>query len=143
MLFVAAVLSGVAIGSFAWRLTRIDPSQPQRLIGELRLAQWTALLFAATGGMWMGFAVAAQTDVLANIDLTLGVMTVGLAAIVLQLEPKAALITLAAAFVGHALIDIAHRPGWLSPAIAPRRFIVGCAAYDVYLAAICFWARGR
>ena len=54
-----------------------------------------------------------------------------------------ALMTLAIAFVAHALVDIAHRPGWLSPAIAPQRFIAGCAAYDVYVAALCFWARGR
>jgi hypothetical protein len=143
LLLVAFVLSGLALGSYAWRVTRIDSSQPDRLIGELRLAQWTALLYAATGGTWIGLAVIAQADLLANIDLLLGVTAVVLAAFVLRLEPRAALLTLAIAFVAHALLDIAHRPGGLSPTIAPQRFIVGCAAYDIYLAALCFWTRGR
>ena len=142
LLFVAAALSAIALATFAWRVSQAATS-PERLIGQLRLAQWTALLYAATGGTWMGLAVAAQANMLSNVDLTLGVLAVVIAAFVLQLEPRTALLTLAAAFVAHALVDIAHRPGWLSPAIAPRRFIVGCAVYDIYVAALCFWARGR
>ena len=142
LLVIAAALAGITLGSYAWRLTRLDPS-PQRLIGELRLAQLAAVLYATTGAIWIGFAIVAGTNVLANVDVTLVVMAVVVAAFSLQLEPRAALLTLSVAFVVHALVDIAHRPGMLAPTIAPQRFIVGCAAYDVYLAAICFWARGR
>jgi len=142
LLFLAAALSAIALSSFAWRVTRAA-SDPERLIGQLRLAQWTALLYAATGGTWMGLAVTAHADVLANLDMTLGIAAVVVAGAVLLLEPRTALLTLAIAFVAHALVDIAHRPGWLSPVIAPQRFIAGCAAYDVYVAALCFWARGR
>ena len=143
LLLVGAALSAIALSTFAWRVSRADTSDPERLIGQLRLAQWTALLYAATGGTWMGLAVTARADVLANVDMTVGIMAVVIAGAVLLLEPKTALLTLAIAFVAHALVDIAHRPGWLSPAIAPQRFIAGCAAYDVYVAALCFWARGR
>jgi len=143
LLLVAAVLSGLALAGYAWRLTRIDPAHPDRLIGELRLAQLGAILLAATAGSWIGLAIAANPDPITNVDVTLGLGYVALAVIVLQLDPRQALLTLALAFVLHALIDIAHRPGWLSPSIAPRPFIVGCAAYDIFVAAICFWARRR
>ncbi len=65
------------------------------------------------------------------------------AALVLLLEPRQALLVLALAFAAHAVVDISHRPGWLSAAVAPRWFIVGCALYDVFIAALCFWARRR
>jgi hypothetical protein len=143
LLLVAAVLFGLALGGYGWRLTRIDPAQPERLIGELRLAQLGAILLAVTAGSWIGLAVAANPDPVANVDVTLGLGYIVLAVIVLHLDPRQALFTLAVAFVLHALIDIAHRPGWLSPALAPRPFIVGCAAFDIYVAAICFWARRR
>ena len=143
LIFLAAVLSGLALGSYGWRLTRIDPEQPARLIGELRMAQLAATLLAVTGGAWIGLAVTAATDPLANVDVTLNVATIVVAVVALRAEPRQALLLLAAGFVVHALIDIAHRPGGLSTAIAPRRFIVGCAAYDVYVAAICFWTRRR
>ena len=143
LLLIAVVLAGATLGSFAWRVTRVDPSHPQRLVGELRLAQMTAIFYAATGAVWIGLAIGADANVLANVDVTLGVMAVVVGALSLQLEPRAALLTLSIAFVVHALLDIAHRPGMLSPTLAPQRFIVGCAVFDVYLAAICFWARGR
>jgi xanthine/CO dehydrogenase XdhC/CoxF family maturation factor len=143
LIFLAAVLSGLALGSYGWRLMRIDPEQPARLIGELRMAQLAAILLAVTGGAWIGLAVTAATDPLANVDVTLNVVTIVVAVVALRAEPRQALLLLAAGFVAHALIDIAHRPGALSTAIAPRRFIVGCAAYDVYIAALCFWTRRR
>ena len=143
LIFLAAVLSGLAIGSYGWRLTRIDPEQPARLIGELHLAQLVAILLAVTGGAWIGLAVHAEADPLANVDVTVALITIVIAAISLRAEPRQALLVLAAGFVFHALIDIGHRPGTLSATIAPRRFIVSCAIYDLYIAAICFWTRRR
>ena len=46
-------------------------------------------------------------------------------------------------FLVHALINIAHRPGWLSIDVAPHWFTVGCAIYDVYLAGLCFFVWRR
>jgi hypothetical protein len=42
------------------------------------------------------------------------------------------------AFAAHALIDILHRPGMLSPDLAPRWFVVGCAVHDVVMGALCY-----
>ena len=140
---IAFALSGSALGAFAWRLVAIDPAQPQRLIGELRLAQWIAILLAVTGGAWLGLAIRVGGEPLAGLDVTVSLGVAVVAAIALVSEPRQALGLLAGAFMAHALIDIAHRPGWLSPAIAPRWFVVGCSAYDVYIAALCYWARRR
>ena len=39
--------------------------------------------------------------------------------------------------LGHCL-DIAHRPGLLSPEIAPRWFLISCAVYDTAAGALCY-----
>jgi hypothetical protein len=143
LLLIAAVLSASALGVFAWRLLRSDPAAPERLIGELRLAQACAILLAVTGGAWLGLGAGHEAELLSSLDVTIAIVYAILAVVALQLEPRQALLLLAAAFVAHALIDIAHRPGWLSQAIAPRWFIAGCAAYDVFVGAVCFWARRR
>lgn len=143
VLLVAACLSASALVVFAWRLTRIDPSHPDRLIGELRLAQFGAVLLALTGGAWLGLAVAARPDPLSGLDVSLGIAYALVAGIVLHLEPRQGLMVVAAAFVLHALIDIGHRPGWLSTSVAPQWFTAGCAGYDVFAGALCFWARRR
>ena len=143
LLLVAAVLSASALAAFAWRLMRSDPGAPERLIGELRLAQAGAILLAVVGGAWLGLGVAHEADLLSGLDVSIAIVYAILAILAMQLEPRQALLLLAAAFVAHALIDIAHRDGGLSPAVAPRWFIVGCAAYDVFVGAVCFWARRR
>lgn len=143
LVVTAFILSGSALGVFAWRVAGIDPTQPQRLIGELRLAQGMAILLAVTGGAWLGLAVKAGGEPLAGLDVTASVAVIVAAGFALVSDPRQALGILAGAFMAHALIDVAHRPGWLSPLVAPRWFAVGCAAYDVYLAALCYWARRR
>jgi hypothetical protein len=143
VLLTAAVLSGSALGVLAWRVGRTDASAPERLVGELRLAQWAALLLAATSGLPMGLAVALPSMPDAHLDAAIGVAFVGLAGIVLLRDPREGLFLAAAAFVLHALVDLAHRPGWLSAELAPRWYVVGCASYDVYVAALCYWARRR
>jgi hypothetical protein len=144
VLLTAAVLAAGAMTLLAWQVIRTDVHAPARLIGQLRLAQFAAMLLSATGAVPMGLAVAATPDVaLAHLDVALGVVFVVLAGLVLLRDPRQGLLIAAIAFVGHALIDLAHRPGLLPPAIAPRWFFVGCAVYDVGLAAICYWSQRR
>jgi hypothetical protein len=143
VLLTFAILSGVAVSVFARRITQMDPMQPERLIGELRLAQWAAILLAAAGAIPIGLSVAHQTVPFGHLDAAIGVAFIGLAGIVLQRDPREALLMVAGGFILHALVDLAHRPGVLSPDLAPRWFTAGCATYDVYLAAVCYWARRR
>ena len=78
VLLTAAVLSGVTMATFAWRVMRTDPSHPDRLVGELRLAQWAAVLLTAIGAIPIGYETSADTFYLEvrNIDLPAGVGSV-------------------------------------------------------------------
>lgn len=143
VLLTAGILSALAISTFAWRVTQIDPEDTERLIGELRLAQWMAVVLAGIGTIPLGLALAEPAAPLANLDAGLSIVFMGLAGIVLQRDPREALLLASGGFVLHALVDIAHRPGWLSPDLAPRWFTIGCAIHNVYLAGWCFWARRR
>jgi hypothetical protein len=143
VLLAAAVLSVSAFAAFAWRVARTDPSQPERLIGELRLAQWAAVLLASVGSAALGFAAAQPAVSLGTIDVTIAVTYVLLGGLILLREPRAGLLVAALGFLAHALLDLAHRPGWLSDELMPRWYIAGCAAWDLALSAICFWTRRR
>lgn len=142
LLLTAALLSATSLGAFAWRVSRLDPAAPERLIGELRLSQFSAIALAALGAMPIGLAVVAS-GALAPLDVALGVAFVTVAGYVLLRDPQDALWLVAGAFVAHALVMVAHRPGWLDPDLAPRWYLLGCAIYDVYIAGICFWASRR
>jgi hypothetical protein len=143
VLLTAAALSASALGMLVWRVARLDPSQPERLIGQLRVSQWAAVLLAATGGVPIGLTVAQPLVPAGHLDAAIGVVFIGVAGLILLRDPREGLVLAAGAFGLHALVDIAHRPGWLSPDLAPRWFIVGCAIYDLFLAAACYWARRR
>lgn len=137
---LAAALSGIAVSSLAWRVSRFDSGSPERLVGQLRLARWAAILLAAVGAISIGLALDDSTPT-GGTDIAIGVMLVGMAGLVLHREPREALLFAALAFIAHALFNLAHRPGWLSPEIVPHSYAVGSAVYDIYLAALCYWAR--
>jgi hypothetical protein len=141
VLLTAAVLSAVAVSTFAWRVKSLDPSQPERLIGELRLAQWAAVLLAGVGAIPIGVAMAAGAATSGGADAALGVIFVGVAGLVLQRDPREGLLIVAGAFLAHALITLAHRPGWLPPDLVSGRLAASSATYDVWIAAICYWTR--
>jgi hypothetical protein len=143
VLLTAAVLSAIALASFAWRVTRIEIDDTDRLIGELRLMQWAGVMLAAVSAIPIGLALAVPSAPLAHLDIMLAAMFIGLAGLVLQRDPREGLLLACAGFFAHALIDIAHRPGWLAPDLAPRWYTIGCAIYNVFLAGWCFWVRRR
>ena len=143
VLAVAAGLSAGAVSLLAWRVARVEESHPDRLVGELRVARWAAVLLAAVGAISIGLAVGEASPALGIADAAIGMIFVGMAGIVLQRDPREGLLLSAAAFVVHALLCIGHRPGWLPVDLAPRWFIVGCAIYDVYIAGLCYWTQRR
>ena len=143
VLLTAAILSASAFGLLAWRVGRSDPGQPARRGGELRVAQWAAILLAGTAGLPIGLRIAAPAVPTGHLDAAFGVGFMVLAGIVLLRDPREGLALASAGFVLHALLDLAHRPGWLSPDLVPRWYVVGCASYDVVIAALCYWARRR
>lgn len=138
---VAVAFLGLAAG-FAWHAARtaaVPPSSPDRLVAELRLAQFAALLLSMTAGAYVGFAVAHETELGVGFDVAIAIGFLVVAAATLVRDPRQALTILALAFAAHAVVDVAHRPGsWLPDGIAPRWYLIGCAVYDVAIGALCY-----
>jgi uncharacterized membrane protein YhdT len=143
VLLVATFLAGSGFGLFVWRLGRLEANEPARLIGELRFSHWMALTLAATGGAWIGLAAGRPNQMMSGVDLTLAIAATVAAAWSMQRETRSALTILSLAFLAHAVIDAAHRPGWLATDLAPRWFTLGCAATNLYFSALCFLAQRR
>ena len=136
---VAFLMLGAGLTWQALRTAMEPVSSPDRLIYELRLAQMAALLLTLTAGAYIGLAVAheAQPGVGFDIALTVGFFLAAAATIVR--DPRQALTILALAFAAHAVLDVAHRPGWPLPdGVAPPWYSIGCAVYDVYIGALCY-----
>jgi hypothetical protein len=131
---------GVAVG-FTWlsaRTSALPSSTPQRLIDELRLAQLAALLLTLSAGAYIGFAVVRESEPGVGLDITIAIGFLIAAGMSMIKEPRQALTILALAFAAHAVLDVAHRPGLLPYALAPRWYAIGCAVYDVYIGALCY-----
>ena len=131
------------MGTLAVRLKQLDAHSAPRIVGELRLATAAALLLAITGAIYIGLAIASRTIPASSLDLTLSVCFLIVSAFALTRDPRESLLVTASAFTLHALFDIAHRPGLLAPELVPRWYVIGCAASNLYVAAVCYWARRR
>jgi hypothetical protein len=137
---VGVAACGLAAG-FTWHAIRtamIPPTSPDRLVAELRLGQFAALLLTMTAGVYIGFAVNSESQPGVGLDIAFAIGFLVIAATTLVRDPRQALTILALAFAAHAVIDVTHRPGLLPDGIAPRWYLIGCAIYDVYIAAICY-----
>lgn len=140
-LLVAAAASLAAGLTFVIRLNRLDG--PARRIGELRAATAAALVLGATGATAVGFGVAQPTAATAALEIALGLLFVGTAGWMSLRDPHDALLIASLAFLAHAALDLAHRPGWLSTDLVPHRFLIAAAVYDASIATLCFVARWR
>jgi hypothetical protein len=142
---VAGVGLAVGCGWHALRTSLIPPSSLDRLVSELRLGQFAALLLTMTAGVYIGFAVAHESQQGVGFDVAFAVGFLIVAASTLVRDPRHALTVLALAFAAHAVLDVAHRPGWLPETIAPRWYLIGCATYDVLIGARYrrFWGDGQ
>jgi hypothetical protein len=137
---VAFAMLGAALTWQAVRAAMVPVSSPERLVAELRLAQLAALLLSLSAGAYVGLAVAHETEPGVGVDIALTVGFFVTAAATLVRDPRQALTILALAFAAHAILDVAHRPGWLLPdGMAPRWYSIGCAVYDVYIGALCYF----
>jgi hypothetical protein len=137
---IAFAALGAGLSWLAFRTAAIPVNSPERLIAELRLAQIAALLLAMSAGAYIGIAVAHEARPGIGLDIALAVGFFVVAAATLIRDPRHALTILALAFAAHAIVDVAHRPGWPLPeAVAPRWYSIGCAVYDAYIGALCYW----
>ena len=136
---VAAFALGAGFSFQSLRTAAIPVSSPERLVAELRLAQVGALILTLIAGAYLGLAAAQETRIGVGLDIALAAGFFVLCAYTLTCDPRQALTLLALGFAAHALLDIAHRPGVLPDALAPRWYTVGGATFDVILGALCYF----
>ena len=149
VLLTAAVLAAGAMTILAWQVIRTDVHAPARLIGQLRLAQFAAMLLSATGAVPMGLAIAATPDVsLAHLEIAFGVIFVVLAGLVLLRDPRQGLLIAAIAFVqatrpdldGLVLTVVVALVGYAAVAavsVAVTDDSIGCALRETSAGSIC------
>ena len=140
--FRAVAVAFLALaGTLGWmslRAAGTPVGTPGRLVAEFRVLRFAALLLALTAGASIGITAAREQIPAGALEVSLAIGFFVLAAVALTKEPAQALTMLAAGFAAHALLDVAHRPGLLSPDLAPRWFYVSCAIYDVAVGALCY-----
>src|SRR5689334_6859703 len=132
LLLLAIALLGGMIW-MTWRTLRIPVQAPDRLVAELRLAQFAAVLLALVAGASIGLAAVNDQRPGIAIEAALALAFFSVATIAPLRDPREVLTLLALAFGAHALADISHRPGMLPDRIAPGWFTIGCAVQDFLL----------
>lgn len=129
---------GGALAWLAWNATTLDSRSPDRLVMELRLAQFSALLLVLAAGIYVGFALSHPDIAGGGLDIALAVGFVIIAAVATTWEPARALTVLALSWGGHALVDLAHAVDLLPSAIVPPWYVTACAIFDVCVGALCY-----
>jgi hypothetical protein len=136
LLVAIAVLGGMIW--MTWRTLRIPVSAPDRLVAELRLAQFGAVLLALIAGASIGLAAVNDARPGIAIEAALALAFFSVAIVAPLRDPREALTLLALAFGAHALADISHRPGLLPDHIAPTWFTIGCALVNFLIGVLCY-----
>lgn len=135
----ASVLVTAALAAaqtwLALRVFRFPAQSPNRLVAELRLAQFAAIVLATTTGAFVGLAARHPSGSL-DVWLSLGFLAVAASATLR--DPREALTWLAAAFAVHAAVDVLHRPGWLPEDLASQPFLVMTAIHHALAGVLCY-----
>ena len=137
-----AIAAAALAAAFTWqsfRTASISAASPERLVGELRLAQFGALLLTLSAGAYIGLAAAHESRLGTGLDVSLAVGFFVVAAATMVREPRQALAMVSLGFAAHAVLDVAHRPGWLPEGLAPTWYSIGSAVFDLYIAALCYF----
>lgn len=138
--FVALAAATLA-AMIAWlsiRALRLPPTDPNRLVAELRLAQLAAVVLAFVAAAYVGLAAAQPAVRGGGLDVALALGFLIVAVTAPLRDPREALVVLAVAFVVHAVGDVLHRPGWLPDGLVPGWYAVGCAVQNAIAAALCY-----
>ena len=135
VVFLAFGTSVAWLSLGAWRA---EPISGQRLVAELRLAQFAALLLALAAAVPMGFALGHDEVPGTSIVVAIAAGCFAVAALVITWEPVRALTALAVGWGAHAMAGLAHGAGLLPSEIVPGWYPAASATYDVVVAALCY-----
>ena len=137
--FIAAAIAlGGGVVWLASTAIGTDVTNPDRLVAELRLAQYVALLLVLAAGVYMGLALGHDEVPGTGFDIAIATGFFLLAGIATTWEPTRALTALAMAWTAHAAVDLAHVIDILPATIVPVWYPTACAMYDVAVAGLCY-----
>lgn len=128
---------GSTVGWLALGARRAEPTSGQRLVAELRLAQFAALLLAFAAAVPMGFALGHHDAAGAGLVVAIAAGCFTTAGLVTTWEPVRALTALTVTWGAQAMAALAHGVGLLPPEIVPGWYPAAGAAYGVAIAALC------
>ena len=137
-LIVASGALAVTLVRLSVIAARLDVNSPARLVAELRLAQFAALVLALFGGIYIGIPLVQEASPGAGIDVALAIGFLAVASAAITQEPTRALTLVSLGFAGHAVVALVHGAGMLPLDSVPEWFPVACAIYDVTVAAVCY-----
>jgi hypothetical protein len=137
-LTLATLAIAAHVGWMSARVTSLPANAPERLVGELRLAQLAGLVLCLVAGASAGLAIAQWQVPGAGMTLALAAGFLLITTNAILREPHDALTMLAVAFLAHAVVLILHRPGWLPELIIPGWYARDCATLCVVIAALCY-----
>ena len=138
-LLVAGIALAIILVRLAAAAVRADPDSPARLVAELRLAQFAAMMLALDAGTYVGFALAHESTAGSGIDVALAVGFLIAASVAAARDPRLALTLLALAFAAHAGVNLLHGAGVLPSESMPPWYATACAVYDVGVAGVCYF----
>tara|TARA_B100001765_G_scaffold209262_1_gene169273 strand:+ start:223 stop:678 length:456 start_codon:yes stop_codon:yes gene_type:complete len=137
-LIVASGALAVTLVRLSVIAARLDVNSPARLVAELRLAQFAALVLALFGGIYIGIPLVQESSPGAGVDVALAIGFLAVASAAITQEPTRALTLVSLGFAGHAVIALAHGADILPSDSVPEWFSAACAIYDVTVAAVCY-----
>ena len=137
-LAVTSILIALAMIRLSRHAIQSDPTSPTRLVAELRLAQFAALVLALIAGAYIGFSLAHAATADSGIDIALAIGFLMLASVAVTQDPRIALTILATGFGGHAIVDLIHGANVLPAHSLPDWYATACAIYDVMIAGVCY-----
>ena len=122
----------------SWQAYRTDLNSPERLVVELRLSQYSALLLLLVVGVYVGLGISHENIAGTGFDVAIAVGFFVIVSSAITWEPAKTLTALSLAWIGHSFVDLAHIINLLPGDIAPAWYPRVCAIYDVCVAAICY-----
>ncbi|MFN8060567.1 MAG: hypothetical protein U0Q12_15540 [Vicinamibacterales bacterium] len=133
--FLATLVLIGAQAALSARTLRLPAQAPDRLVAELRLAQFSALVLGVTCGTYLGLA---SVHPQSAVDVLLALTFFAVAAVAPLRDPREGLTALALAFAAYAVIDVLHRPGFLAEDVAPRELLFMTAVHHALAGALCY-----
>ena len=137
-LFVACAVLTLALVRLAVIAVKMDPGSPNRLISELRLAQFAALLLVLAAGVYIGSALVHESTAGSGLDVALAIGFLVIASVAMTQDPRLALTLLAIGFTAHAGVGLLHTAHALPADRLPDWYGTACAMYDIIVAGVCY-----